>query len=134
MTARPLQTLWRIPEIRFATIISLLLIWCASLLAFRVLWTWKLDYTFLVWNLGLATMPIIFSTFFTHAKHRALSFATVTLWLLFFPNAPYLITDFIHLRTHTSAPIWFDILLLFSASTTGLIIAYISLSQIHDRL
>jgi uncharacterized membrane protein len=134
MTARPLQSLWRIPEIRFATIITLLLAWCAALLAFRVLWTWKLHYTFLVWNLALAAMPVLFSTLFVHSRHRLLSVGAFTLWLLFFPNAPYLITDFIHLRNHTSAPIWFDILLLFSAASVGLTTAYISLSQIHDRL
>jgi uncharacterized membrane protein len=127
-------TFWRIPEIRFAALVALLLTWCAALLAFRVFWTWTLDYTFLVWNLALAAMPIIFSAVFARAQNRVALFAAFTLWLLFFPNAPYLITDFLHLRNFTSAPIWFDILLLFSSAGAGLAIAYISLSQIHNRL
>jgi uncharacterized membrane protein len=134
MTTRALQTLWRLPEIRFAALVALLLTWCAALLACRVLWTFTFDYTFLVWNLALAAMPLIFSSVFARAQYRAVLFTAFTLWLLFFPNAPYLITDFLHLRNFTSAPIWFDILLLFSSAGAGLAIAYISLSQIHDRL
>lgn len=134
MTTRAIHTFWRIPEIRLAALITLLLTWCCALLTFRVLWTWKLHYTFLVWNLGLATMPLIFSALFVHARHRAVSFAAFSLWLLFFPNAPYIITDLTHLQNHSSAPIWFDILLLFSSAAAGLVIAYISLSQIHNRL
>ena len=134
MTAQTFHRIWRIPETRFAVIITLLLAWCAALITFRVLWTWKLHYTFLVWNLALAAMPLPFSTLFKYTTHRALSVTAFSLWLLFFPNAPYIITDFIHLTNHTSAPIWFDILVLTSASATGLLSAYISLTQIHDRL
>ena len=136
MTARPIQiqNFWRVPEIRLGAMVALLLAWCAALLTFRVLWTWKLHYTFLVWNLGLATMPLIFSTIFVHAQRRFISVTAFSLWLLFFPNAPYIITDFTHLQNHSSGPIWFDILLLFSSAAVGLIIGYISLSQVHDRL
>ena len=132
MTARPIQiqNFWRVPEIRLGAMVALLLAWCAALLTFRVLWTWKLHYTFLVWNLGLATMPLIFSTIFVHAQRRFISVTAFSLWLLFFPNAPYIITDFTHLQNHSSGPIWFDILLLFSSAAVGLIIGYISLSQV----
>jgi uncharacterized membrane protein len=129
-----LQKILRMPEIRQMAIIGLLLSWCGSLLLFRILWTWKLDYSFLVWNLGLAAMPLFFSLAFNYATHRALQIAAFSLWLLFFPNAPYLVTDLVHLRSYNSAPVWFDILLLFSSAGVGLVITYLSWSQIHDRL
>jgi uncharacterized membrane protein len=74
------------------------------------------------------------ATFQHTSHHRTLSVTAFCLWLLFFPNAPYIITDLIHLTNYNSAPIWFDILLLTSAVATGLLSAYISLTKIHDRL
>jgi len=56
-------------------------------------------------------------------------------WLVFFPNAPYLLTDLIHLRPRTeAAPFWFDWLMLVSFAVTGLLYACISLSQVHRCL
>src|SRR5687767_1093924 len=119
------------PAIRAAIIFALLLTWCSSLLCFRTLWTWNMDYAFLIWNLGLATMPLIFSAVFVQLQHRFARVIALPLWLLFLPNAPYILTDFIHLRHLTSAPIWLDILLLFSCSITGLVFACYSVAQIH---
>ena len=55
----------------------------------------------------------------------------IFLWLLFLPNAPYILTDLIHLRTVRSGPIWLDLLLLVSCAATGLAAGYCSLRQIH---
>jgi uncharacterized membrane protein len=46
----------------------------------------------------------------------------------FFPNALYIITDLIHLEDlKTEVPVWFDAILLFTSSVTGLIMAFASL-------
>ena len=48
-------------------------------------------------------------------------------WLAFFPNAPYLITDLVHLKTFDGAPLWFDALILMSMGLAGLLVGYVSL-------
>ena len=74
-----------------------------SLVAGRVMWTRNLHYAFLVWNLFLAWVPLLFALLASE-KFRCGSirswrfFGTVGAWLLFFPNAPYIFTDVIHLR------------------------------------
>src|SRR4030095_5082754 len=60
------------------------------------------NYGFLIWNLFLAWIPFIIS-YFTYTavlnRRQVLMLATVAafFWLIFFPNAPYILTDFQHL-------------------------------------
>jgi uncharacterized membrane protein len=58
-------------------------------------------------------------------------------WLLFFPNAPYIITDLLHLTRRSAVPIWYDSLMVFSYALVGLLAGLLSLYLIHrvmDRL
>jgi uncharacterized membrane protein len=86
----------------------------------------------LVWNLFLAWIPYIFSVG-AAALHRLLPKAGILLvvpgilWLVFFPNAPYIVTDFLHLEQRPSVPLLYDILLLASFAWTGLFLAIASL-------
>ncbi len=116
--------------VTFASIVSVLLVMV------RVLWSGKLFYAFLIWNLFLAWMPLIFALLACdHMKTgvrpgwRFLGFAGA--WLLFFPNAPYIFTDLTHLRISLRANqytlFWVDLSLILMCALTGLIIGFVSL-------
>jgi uncharacterized membrane protein len=93
--------------------------------------TWVV-YANLVWNLFLAWVPYAFSMV-TDGLNRLLprrwllQLIPGIIWLMFFPNAPYIMTDFFHLQERPGSPLWYDILLLFSFSLTGLFLAMISM-------
>jgi len=111
---------------------------CVGLVRFRVSVTDSWRYTFLVWNLFLAWIPFIIAyiTYVIPIKRRWLYIvvpAGAILWLLFFPNAPYILTDFQHLSySGTDIPVWFDVLLLIWFAFTGLFLGMVSLFLIHE--
>jgi uncharacterized membrane protein len=98
----------------------------------RIAWTGKLRYAFLIWNLFLAWMPLFFALL-AEDKYRATSgrdwrFLTLMgAWLLFFPNAPYIFTDVIHLQSSFFAHFWVDLMLILLCAFTGLVLGFISL-------
>ena len=88
-------------------------------------------YRFLVWNLVLAWVPLLLAlaTYRTAMQGRkAGTVALAVAWLLFFPNAPYVLTDFVHLGNDGSAaPLWYDALMIASFAWTALLIGLGSL-------
>jgi uncharacterized membrane protein len=91
-------------------------------------------YTFLLWNLFLAWVPLIAAAAAFALARRGvggLVGVLVAVWLLFFPNAPYLRTAFIHLHGTGPSPVWFDALLLSSVAWTALMLGFVSLYLIH---
>jgi uncharacterized membrane protein len=91
-------------------------------------------YTFLFWNLFLAWVPLIAAAFaFALARRGVGAFVGVLIavWLLFFPNAPYVLTDFIHLHGNGPSPLWYDALMLSSFAWTALMLGFASLYLIH---
>ncbi len=89
---------------------------------------------YLIWNLFLAWIPYIISLFFVKKETSINYFIPIFLvWLLFFPNAPYLVTDVLHL-TAGSPALWYDSLLFFFFGWIGLFLAMLSLFQMHQYL
>ncbi len=89
-------------------------------------------YRNLVWNLFLAWLPYLFCLLAVWLHHRYprrwwLLGLPGLIWLIFFPNAPYLITDFLHLEQRPYVPLWYDILLLASFAWTGIFLGIASL-------
>jgi uncharacterized membrane protein len=96
------------------------------------------SYAFLVFNLGLAWIPFIAAVIASAARRNHITFYLVMpictiIWLLFFPNAPYLLTDFQHLAlTDSNSPLWFDVILLVWFAWTGLLLGITSLYLMQE--
>lgn len=95
-------------------------------------------FLFLIWNLFLAWIPYFIALLIPFIYKHTNSVMLVTLlgivWLLFFPNAPYLLTDLVHLKKRMFVPFWFDMMMFLSFAWTGLILGLLSLLEIHDFL
>lgn len=116
-------------------VVSTLLFWCVSMIAVRINRTGSGYYVFLIGNLFLASVPLFFSTALRVAYHRQLHWTVrlvvFSLWLLFLPNAPYILTDILHLSRSSHAPAWYDLALLLSCSGAGLLLGYLSLMDVQ---
>jgi uncharacterized membrane protein len=92
-------------------------------------------YAFLLGNLFLACVPLFLSTILRLASRFGwrwpIQFGVFGLWLLFLPNAPYILTDILHLTRASHAPAWYDLALLLSCSGTGLLLGYLSLIDVQ---
>ncbi len=112
-----------------------LLAWCGALLALRLARSNTYLFAFLVWNLFLAAIPFAASLAFEvldrYRRVRPLQWASFAIWLLFLPNAPYIITDFVHLKARPPIPLWYDVLMLLSCSGAGLLLGYASVMIVH---
>lgn len=102
----------------------------------RVTITGTGHFRFLVWNLFLAFIPYVISTLLAYRTSRRKNLLIITaaasLWLLFFPNAPYILTDLFHLKQRSGIPYWFDLLMLLSAAWTGLMLGFVSLADMQS--
>jgi uncharacterized membrane protein len=106
-----------------------------SMLLVRFLYSGTTDYRFYGWNTFLAAIPYLVSTQLIRLKKFS-SFALLLMvaWLLFFPNAPYIITDLLHYEERPPVPFWYDILLVISAAWNGLILGLVSLMNVEKFL
>ncbi|HEX2831910.1 MAG TPA: DUF1361 domain-containing protein [Thermoanaerobaculia bacterium] len=112
-----------------------LLVWCGILLVLRITRSHSYSYFFLIWNLFLAAVPFFAAAVLEHLDRRrrwmAMQWCAFLVWLLFLPNAPYIITDFIHLKPRSGIPLWYDVLLLISCAGTGLLLGYASVMMVQ---
>lgn len=106
-------------------------LWCVSLLGLRLTWTGHTAFFFMAWNLFLALIPLGFSLALQRIRHGFLGLPLVGGWLLFFPNAPYVLTDLLHLRERDGLPLWFDLLMLLSFALVALWIGFQSLRLVQ---
>lgn len=101
-----------------------------ALLVTRWWWTGSLGLWFLGWNLFLAGIPLLFGELASRTHSPLIRCGALGAWLLFFPNAPYLVTDLLHLGPGP-APLWFDLGLLSAFAVAGLFLAVASLVPVH---
>jgi len=115
----------------FATVV------CLAMIVWRMLFTQEALLKGFAWNLALAWVPLLFSlrvhTLDAHPAPRWWAFALWTVpWFLFFPNAPYIVTDLLHLKTRPPIPMWFDLVMMVSFAWTGLLLGYLSLFLMQE--
>ncbi|MCT4565556.1 MAG: DUF1361 domain-containing protein [Maledivibacter sp.] len=123
------------------------------MIVFRVLNEKNIRFAFLIWNLFLAWVPLFLSLGINHINKNMKYGAKKTIyllflgfsWLMFFPNAPYIVTDVIHLSIYnyyhniseyaynfnTDFMIWYDLILIMLFIFTGYIVGHISLYNMH---
>jgi uncharacterized membrane protein len=116
----------------------MLLSWCAALLLFRFVRSGSFALRFLAWNLVLAAIPAVAAWLFARSMAKNSSriehVGWFVIWLVFLPNAPYIITDFVHLTTRPGIPLWYDTALLISCAGTGLLLGYTSIADVQAAI
>ena len=116
---------------KFDQLLWMLFAFTGALIFFRIWYSASLTSLFLVWNIFLAWIPYVLSRFFELYRQKqkwkqALLFGT---WLLFFPNALYIVTDLVHIDRESMVPWWYDVVLIFMASLIGIVLGFVSLRK-----
>lgn len=108
-------------------------LWCCLVLGARVYITGHHHYAFLVWNLFLAAIPLGLSLGLQRIRRTSRVLPLLAMWLLFFPNAPYVLTDLIHLTPHNHGmvPLWQDLVMLLSFALVSLWLGFQSLRMVQ---
>ena len=89
-------------------------------------------YLTLVWNLFLAWAPLLFALGVCREQRAGRRrgwrlWAYSALWLLFFPNAPYIFTDLVHLNRWLHVHYWPDLTMILLVALTGFLVGFVSL-------
>lgn len=96
-------------------------------------------FLYILWNILLAFLPFFISSVLllkTNKENIIKPFFIIgfILWFIFLPNAPYVITDFIHLGRIHSVPVMYDIFLLFTSAAVSLLMGLYSLLHMEKIL
>ncbi|OYW75379.1 MAG: hypothetical protein B7Z37_13810 [Verrucomicrobia bacterium 12-59-8] len=103
-------------------------LWCCIMLNLRIHLAGHHYYAFMLWNLFLAAIPLVLSLGLRQINRLTLALPLLAVWLLFFPNAPYVLTDLMHLNEHNgNVPKWLDLLMLLSFALVALWLGFQSL-------
>ena len=119
--------------------IILLLILSFILNIFRILFFGKLSFIYIFWNIFLAVIPFFISYFLLGLSNKNKLTKIIFIiggifWLFFIPNAPYLVTDLIHIGEIRTVPILYDTILLFSSASLGLLLGIYSIYHMEQIL
>jgi uncharacterized membrane protein len=119
-------------------------LFCAGMLVARKTFVGWARYLFLMWNLALAWIPLmcayavdgLLKLRTPRAPLRLAKYAVALMcgaaWLMFFPNAPYLVTDLIHLRNDgNQTALWIDVAMFAAFAWVGCMLGIASLWLMH---
>lgn len=123
-------------QFKLYSVLVISLIFSVFLLMVRIKLNHSFFYLFLIWNLFLAIIPFVITSYLTiqpNIKKMKL-ILWFGIWLLFLPNAPYIITDLMHLRLNPDTYLWLDILVVTSFACNGLLLFYLSVLDMKNIL
>jgi uncharacterized membrane protein len=114
----------------------LLSLFSVALITVRYLYSGEPFFGWLIWNLFLAWIPFGLAIVI-YDRHRAGTrtlrlLPLAALWLLFLPNAPYIVTDFKHLVPSHAVPLWVDIVVIAAPAWTGMLLGLLSLYLVQS--
>ena len=120
----------------FEKLLALFIAFIVVLIINRITYSGSKMYVFLLWNIFLAGIPLLITKylFYKSITTKWKQFLLISVWLLFFPNALYIITDLVHLQKASTVPKWFDAILVFSSAIVGLLMAFASLLKVEQFL
>lgn len=104
------------------------------LVVLRIIHTGKPMFLWLIWNLFLAYVPYLLSSWLAlRQPTRWRLLVPSAIWLLFIPNSFYILTDLFHLIDcrNPRVPAWFDLSLIFSFAWNGLLLGVLSVRQME---
>lgn len=122
---------------RIAVVASLavLSLFAVAMIVFRIVYTQTWEHAAIAWNLLLAWIPFALALLVYDRARSGVLTPTLAagglLWLLFLPNAPYIVTDLKHVGSGGPVPVLYDVLLLSAAAWTGLLLGLTSLYLMH---
>ncbi|MBI4785505.1 MAG: DUF1361 domain-containing protein [Chloroflexi bacterium] len=122
-------------QLLYPLVLSSLL--AVGIFAGRVYLSQRMTLWFLLWNLFLAWVPYLCSlaAILLHRRQPKAWWLILLpgfVWLIFLPNAPYLVTDILHLDERAPVPVWYDIAMLATFAWTGVFLGMASLSQMQS--
>ncbi|MFV9552105.1 DUF1361 domain-containing protein [Algibacter sp. PT7-4] len=117
-------------------LLGISILYSLALLVIQIKISNSLFYLILIWNLFLAVLPYVVSCYLSILKnHNKIAFTfSFCLWIVLLPNAPYIITDFIHLKISNPYMLWLDALLISSFAFNGLLLFYLSVHDVKTLL
>lgn len=129
------------PNAQQQFIVSLLAAMAVSigLFAYGAYQSRSLAFTYLIWNLFLALLPLLFAlrlvVVLRTKRWSAWSpLGWTLLWLLFLPNSFYMISDYIHLQDVAAAHLLYDAVMFTSFIYIGVLLGFCSLYLVHVQL
>lgn len=143
-----------VPRYSLGLILGLSFLACLMLALLRYGLTGRFTQGYLVWNLFLAAVPIGFARLGEYGVARCgpgrkamfCGLSSFFVWLMFFPNAPYLFTDFIHVVRKANlgyvtadwlSPmdlLWYDIVMNSAFSFVGHYMGLVSVYIMHGTM
>jgi uncharacterized membrane protein len=96
-------------------------------------------YWFLLWNLILGWLPVVFAIWLSHRlRHSrwlsAGNLVLTALWLGFLPNSFYLVSDLIHLQITGEVSVLYDAVLFMSFIFNGYVAGFMSIYVVHKEV